>query len=642
MSRMRRGPGSVVWVLLAGVLAFGVYAVVRTVGGAAERPGRTYLQVGAILAGDAETGYARAMEPRPFVFPEDHGPHPEFRSEWWYVTGNLEGPDGEPFGFQVTFFRTTLEPRAAAGPSAWATNQAYMGHFAFTDASGDTFRAYERFERGALNLAGAQIGPFRVWLGDWSMQGPAEGESVFPLRLRVAEGDRGVDLVLRPDKPLVLQGDRGLSRKGPEPGNASYYYSFTRLDARGAVTIGGRNVPVQGQAWIDREWSTSALSSDQVGWDWFALQLSDGRDLTYYRLRSRDGGTDRFSGGVLVDREGTTRALTPEMVQLQVLTRWNSPGDGVSYPSRWRLRVADEDLDLEVAPILADQELRLSFRYWEGAVRVRGQAGDLPVEGKGYVELTGYGEPGDPPREFLPPLAVENPYGAIQDAGEGDPGEVGKEKAASQWVDSPEGRQCDRNGDPEDQDFGKRRPRGPQAEEQKRPEAVEGQLNREQDQGHANGSRIPSPLPHHECGNPHQDVQQGPHGTEDPGGWVERGFHEVGVPVPHARRGGNTRHASHQEGNRNGEDESDDASHSRFSFWRGSRVQEVRKLLAGVESLRTLGRINLVYSNPPRCFFFRMMSWISGSPRKWRHRTTACDLSGLSSGPYLARVFRYC
>lgn len=368
---------------------------------------RASLSVSEVLGGGSDEGFARALEPRDFRFPEDHGPHPDFRTEWWYLTGNLEGADGERYGFQFTIFRSALDPAQPDGTSAWSTNQVYMGHLALTDSAGGTFESRERFSRGALGLAGAQARPFRVWLEDWSLESmdsvgsarddsrDGRAESTFPVHLEAADGGIGLDLVLENTKPMVLQGDRGLSQKGPEPGNASFYYSFTRLEASGSVLMRGREVRVEGQAWLDREWSTSVLSEDQVGWDWFALQLSDGRDLMFYQLRLRDGTQDPLSKGVLVDGQGGSRLLSSEEVRLQIVDTWTSPIDGSEYPSGWRLVIPNDSIDLEVLPLIPSQELNLTFRYWEGAVRVRGMVGEAPIDGRGYVELTGYASPPD-------------------------------------------------------------------------------------------------------------------------------------------------------------------------------------------------------------------------------------------------------
>lgn len=358
------------------------------------------------LAGADTAGYARATEPRAFDFPRDHGPHVDFRTEWWYVTGNLTSSDGRDFGFQLTIFRSALSPEPPATESAWGTNQAYMAHFTVTDVADERFRAYERFARGAAGLAGATADPLRIWLEGWTIasvgaatapgapqgdDGAAESQA-FPLRLRAAEDGVALDLVLERGKPAVLQGDRGLSRKGPEPGNASFYYSHTRMPASGTLAIGADTAEVRGLAWLDREWSTSALGEGQVGWDWFALQLSDGWDLMIYRLRRADGSADALSAGVLVDPQGGSTPLDASVAAaLESTDTWTSPVDGAVYPSGWRVRVPSRGWDLQVEPRVRGQELDLAFRYWEGTVSVRGTGeGGAPVTGRGYVELTGY------------------------------------------------------------------------------------------------------------------------------------------------------------------------------------------------------------------------------------------------------------
>ena len=344
--------------------------------------------VSSALGGDDNAGYQRAYAPRPFQFPADHGPHPEFRNEWWYATGNLADAAGRQFGYQLTLFRIALSPTAPPADSPWRANQVYMGHFALTDVADNRHYHFERFSRGALDLAGAQATPFRVWLEDWALTG-AEAD-LFPLRIRAREGDIALDLTLDAGKPVVLQGDRGLSQKSAEAGNASYYYSHTRMPTQGTVTVGGRNFTVSGASWLDREWSTSALGPDQSGWDWFALQLDDGREMMFYRLRRKDGGMDSFSTGVLVEADGQTRRLRWNDVELQPLGQWVSPHTGDHYPAGWRLRLPAEKLDLTVTPKVADQEMRLTVRYWEGAVTVNGRASDRTISGQGYLEMTRY------------------------------------------------------------------------------------------------------------------------------------------------------------------------------------------------------------------------------------------------------------
>lgn len=427
--------------LLQALLLGGAGACTPPGEGRAPEP-RATLTVAEALEGGDDAGYARALEPRPFAFPEDHGPHPEFRTEWWYFTGNLEGPGGRRFGYQLTFFRNALAPPPPAGPdparrdSPWATRQAWLAHFAVTDAAGGAFHSGDRLARGALSLAGAELGAgaplpetagLRVWVEDWSAvpaedrprtpagagspapDDPAPGASAAgppgdpaalgSLRLRAALAGAAVDLRVRPLRAPVLHGRDGLSRKGAGPGNASYYYSIPRLATEGTVRIGRDEVPVQGLSWMDREWSTSALGPDQVGWDWFALQLGDGRDLMLYRLRRRDGTVDPASSGTLVEPIGGARPLGVDQVRVRVLDRWRSPRSGALYPSGWRVEVPGAGLDLTVTPVLADQELdlpRLGFRYWEGAVDVEGESAGRPVTGRGYVELTGYDDPTTP------------------------------------------------------------------------------------------------------------------------------------------------------------------------------------------------------------------------------------------------------
>jgi len=356
-----------------------------------ERPAAT-LSVTQTLAGEDTAGYARVAEPRPFVFPRDHGPHPEYRHEWWYYTGNLNGGHGD-IGFQLTFFRSVLSPDPPELDSEWSARQAFMAHFALTDVAGSGFRAYERFDRDALGLAGATTSPFRVWLGDWVAEeiGPSSVPGTPAVRLRASAADAAMDLRLDPAGPPVPQGVDGYSAKGPEPGNASLYYSVPWIRAHGTVRVGDVTQEVDGWAWLDREWGTSALGPELAGWDWFSLQLDDGTALMFYRLRREDGSTDRFSAGSVVEADGHVERLAADDVAFEVLDHWTS-AQGTRYPSAWRLRIARLDLSIEVRPRVPDQELDLTFRYWEGAVGATGLRGGRPVAGRGYVELTGYAD----------------------------------------------------------------------------------------------------------------------------------------------------------------------------------------------------------------------------------------------------------
>jgi predicted secreted hydrolase len=370
------------------VLGGAAIAAVDAAAPDSETPGQEARTDVMAVLGAPDAGFARADAPRPFRFPADHGPHPEYRSEWWYYTANVRADDGRRFGFQLTFFRFALTPKATLRTSAWGTNQVYMAHFAVTDVAGRRFHAAERFGRGALDLAGARAAPYRVWLGSWEAR--ADG-TAFPLVLRAADGGYGIDMWLARGKPVVANGEAGLSRKSADPGNASYYYSIPRMPVSGRIATPDGAWQVEGAAWFDREWSSSALAPDQIGWDWFALQLSDGRDLMIYRLRTRDGGTDPHSAGTLVEADGRSRSLIARDFLLDELDHWSSPRGEARYPSRWRVRVPSAAIDVEITPELADQELDLAFRYWEGASRVAGVSADAEVTGQGHVELTGYG-----------------------------------------------------------------------------------------------------------------------------------------------------------------------------------------------------------------------------------------------------------
>lgn len=341
----------------------------------------------AVLSKD-ETGFARALTPQKFTFPNDHGPHNAYRSEWWYFTGNLKNPEGRQFGYELTFFRFALKAESPESKSTWRNNQLYMAHLTLTDVEKGRFYTDERISRAGNGLAGASNKKYQVWLHDWFAK--TEGESDFPLRLQAKSRDYAIDLLLTSQKGYVLQGDQGLSRKSAEPGNASYYYSYPRLSTEGTVSVAGNSFAVSGASWMDREWSTSALSDEQSGWDWFALQLSDNTELMYYQLRRKDGQADSNSSGSFVPADNTKIPLQARDVTIKILDNWKSPHSKITYPSRWHLSVPAQNLELEVVPLLNDQELNVSYRYWEGAVSVTGSKNGKAISGQGYVELAGY------------------------------------------------------------------------------------------------------------------------------------------------------------------------------------------------------------------------------------------------------------
>jgi predicted secreted hydrolase len=351
-----------------------------------------------MLGGIDTVGYSRALTARTFNFPEDHGPHESFRTEWWYVTGNLNSQDGDPFGFQFTIFRNALSPEKSNGNSAWNTNQAYMGHFTLTDINNDDFFFEEKFARGAVGLAGSETPPLRIWVEDWFLEGSNQNETVFPIRLSGGTDDIELDLTLQEGKPVVLQGEEGLSKKGSDPGNASFYFANTRMPATGTLLLNGELLEVSGLAWMDREWSTSALSDGQVGWDWFALHLDGGWDLMVYQLRREDGSADSLSAASLIDPSGRKTTLQfGRDILIQPNDHWRSTLGDAQYPSGWNIKVPSQNWDLLVEPAVDNQELLVTFRYWEGSVRVSGTGDNgTAMNGKGYAELTGYAEYASP------------------------------------------------------------------------------------------------------------------------------------------------------------------------------------------------------------------------------------------------------
>lgn len=353
-------------------------------------PIQAELSVAEVMSAPADPRFERARTPREFRFPADHGAQPAFQTEWWYFTANLADEQGREFGCQLTFFRRATRFEAPQANSSWSSRDVFMAHFALLDVAQARFEAFERFERGGeLGLAGAALEPqWSVWNRDWSASGSLERGGV--VRLVVAQGAARLELELRSQTDPVLHGERGLSRKGSAPGAASYYYSLPRLDAVGTIALDGREHRVRGRAWFDREWSTSALGEEQAGWDWFALPLGGAGELMLYSMRRRDGARDPHSSGTWVEPDGSHRTLAPDEFTVEVLEHWTSPRSKARYPAKWRVRVPARGAELELTPLIADQELELAVRYWEGAVRIRGVIAGAPVDARGYVELAGY------------------------------------------------------------------------------------------------------------------------------------------------------------------------------------------------------------------------------------------------------------
>ncbi len=329
--------------------------------------------------------FEKAIAPIPLSFPQDFGAHEDYQTEWWYYTGNLETESGRPFGYELTLFRRGLTPGQLEAGSEWRSNQVYFSHFTLSDIQNQNFYPQERFSRGAAGLAGAQAVPYRLWLDDWSI----EELSASQVALKAQGEDVAVDLSLSLTKP-VLQGDRGYSVKGPEPGNASYYYSVVQQPTEGTITVQGEEYGVAGTSWTDHEFSTSALSEGTQGWDWFSLELDDGSALMLYGLRTTDGTTTPESQGTYISPDAQVLHLSREEFEIDVLDQWTSPQTKARYPSKWKISIPSLEIEAQVSPFMNNQELALSTIYWEGAVRLSGVRAQQALAGKGYVELTGY------------------------------------------------------------------------------------------------------------------------------------------------------------------------------------------------------------------------------------------------------------
>jgi predicted secreted hydrolase len=353
-----------------------------------EVPSGGNLDLGEVLGGQNTTGYERALEIREFHFPQDHAAHSGFRNEWWYLTGNVADETGRFFGYQVTFFRTALAPSRSPTRSPttgevsnWVVRDVWMAHAAVTDIKNRQHLATQRFSRANPGLAGARIEPVRIWLEDWELSSKTND---FPWHLTVKTTDFDVVLDLTPVKDLVLQGDQGLSRKSPTPGNASYYYSYSRMQTDGHLRVGNQNFSVSGLSWFDREWSTSSLDENQSGWNWFSLQFDSGDDLMYYQLLDLEGRADSNSQGKWIDVSGSNLPVSNQDMELVVLDRWQSE-TGQHYPIRWRMDYKDQSWILSAA--VKDQLMELAVNYWEGAVVIQDPASGLVV-GRGYLEMT--------------------------------------------------------------------------------------------------------------------------------------------------------------------------------------------------------------------------------------------------------------
>jgi predicted secreted hydrolase len=344
----------------------------------------------------ADSQYAVALPGYRYEFPRDHFAHPEYQTEWWYYTGNVASSDGHRFGFELTFFRQSTNLEAKKG--AWDVRDLYLAHLALSDLGGGHFYHAERTNRAGPGIAGVSASDARIWNGNWQIQWDGDQQA-----LQAIDPRFDLHLNLKSEKPPVIQGENGVSQKAAGAGHASHYISLTRLATAGTITLGGKSIQVSGLAWMDHEFFTHQLERDQIGWDWFSVQLSDNTELMLFRIRRRDGSVDPFSAATFVDASGKSTHLRAADISLQPDgATWTSPVTKATYPIQWKIAVPKLGLDLGVKTTLPSQELvggpgngTLTPSYWEGSVTYDGTREGAKIQGVGYLEMTGYDRPFD-------------------------------------------------------------------------------------------------------------------------------------------------------------------------------------------------------------------------------------------------------
>ncbi len=348
------------------------------------------LLVPSLLAAQQDLRYALAVPGYRYAFPRDHGSHPEFKLEWWYYTGNVRSTDGRQFGYELTFFRSGMD-RSYNNSSSWRVRDLHMTHLAITDITQKKFYYFEKLNRDGPGIAGAKQDTLDVWNENWSVR-LQNGAMI----LNANAGNAAIELKLESMKDPVIHGLDGISQKAEGVGHASHYYSMTRMITAGNIRLGGKTVTVHGESWMDHEFGTSQLTEDQVGWDWFSVQLDNGSELMLYRMRHRNGSVDPNSSGTIIGPDSKIQHLRVSEFIAVPSRLWKSTKTDTSYPIEWSISLPGRATSLRLTPLLDDQELvttrSTGIAYWEGAVQVTGTWEGKPVAGRGYVELTGYSE----------------------------------------------------------------------------------------------------------------------------------------------------------------------------------------------------------------------------------------------------------
>ena len=353
----------------------------------------TPLLTALLLVVSATAQYRIATPGYQYQFPRDHFNHPDFQTEWWYYTGNLKSQDGHRFGFELTFFREGVNRESKTSDLPWDIRDIYVAHFALSDITGQRFYHAERTNRSGPGLAGVSEDPGRIWNGNWQVLWNGSEQ-----RLSALTEQWAIRLAMTSSKPPVVHGLNGISQKSAGSGHASHYVSITRLLTSGSVTLNGAVYEVSGSSWMDHEFFTNQLASDEPGWDWISIQLSDNSELMLYRLRHSDGTVDPFSSATYVDTRGNTTHLSSAAFTMQPSAAfWKSSKTNARYPVEWRISIPDLHLELNVTTPLQEQEIvdpgRGTPSYWEGAIDISGHRGESSIDGVGYLEMTGYAEP---------------------------------------------------------------------------------------------------------------------------------------------------------------------------------------------------------------------------------------------------------
>lgn len=346
----------------------------------------------ALLVSPCTAEWQQAPQNHVLTFPRDHGSHPDQKIEWWYFTGNLGTTSGHRLGYQLTFFRIGADAQPE-NPSAWTVRDLHMAHFAVSDLTSGNYHSAQKFERAGPGLAGADLGKLHAWNGTWRAEMNAENQILLEAESRTTATPFSLNLTLETARPIIPHGENGYSRKGQQPGNASIYYSLTRLISTGQIQIGTTTHRVTGLSWMDHEFGTSFLEPGQVGWDWFSLHLADGSDLMLFQIRNSDATAPANRSGTLISPSGEILHLQPGDFTLTSDSPWKSKATGASYPLRWQLQVPRAALALTVTTPLPAQEMlspRAGPSYWEGSVTAEGTRLGNPIQATGYLEMTGY------------------------------------------------------------------------------------------------------------------------------------------------------------------------------------------------------------------------------------------------------------